>query len=144
MNKVTVTIHRLSENVPLPEYKTSGAAAFDLAVSESGTIEPGETKIFPTGLVVCVPENHVLILASRSSNAKKGINLSNGIGIIDQDYCGPDDQLHLALHNIGTKPYTVEFGERLAQGLFVPISIANFEEKKTVTEENRGGFGTTG
>ncbi len=144
MNKLNVSIIRLSENVPMPEYKTPGAVAFDLAVSEGGVIKPGETKIFPTGLVVCVPEDHALVLASRSSNAKKGINLSNGVGIIDQDYCGPDDQLHLALHNIGLEPYTVEPGERLAQGLFLPVSKATFEEGNTIKEKNRGGFGTTG
>ncbi len=139
-----IKFKRLSTDIPIPEYKTDGAVAFDLAVSEGGIIEPGQTKIFPTGLIVFVPKNHALILASRSSNAKKGISLANGIGIIDQDYCGPNDELHLAVHNFLDRPYTVEKGERIAQGLFVPIVLAEFTETNEASEADRGGFGTTG
>ncbi|MCR4312102.1 MAG: dUTP diphosphatase [Candidatus Uhrbacteria bacterium] len=139
-----VNIKRLSPSTPLPEYKTPGACAFDLAVTEGGILAPGERKFFRTGLVVCVPANHVLILAPRSSNAKKGVRLANGIGIIDQDYCGPTDELKLALHNVGDAPYTVESGERIAQGMFVPITRAEFTEVTELAAPNRGGFGTTG
>ncbi len=139
-----IAIRRLRPDVPLPEYKTPGACAFDLAVIEGRTLAPNERGIFPTGLVVKVPEDHVLILASRSSNAKKGITLSNGIGIIDGDYCGSNDQLHIALHNIGTEPYAVETGERIAQGMFVPITRAQFVEPTNWQAADRGGFGTTG
>lgn len=135
---------RLTPEVPLPEYKTPGACAFDLAVIEGGTLAPGERRMFRTGLVICVPVNHVLILAPRSSNAKKGIRLGNGIGIIDQDYCGPTDELKLALHNVSDMPYIVEAGERIAQGMFVPVTRAQFEEVSELTSPNRGGFGTTG
>jgi dUTP pyrophosphatase len=134
----------MGADVPLPEYKTKGAVAFDIAVRESATLEPNERKLIPTGLVVCVPEGYVLIIASRSSNAKKGIRLTNSIGIIDPDYCGPKDELHLALLNEGTAPYTIEKGERLAQGLFVPVAHAQFIEVETLTAPSRGGWGTTG
>ncbi len=139
-----VSIRRISPTTPLPEYKTSGACAFDLAVIEGKTLQPNERALFSTGLVVKVPSDHVLILAPRSSNAKKGIRLSNGIGVIDSDYCGPTDELKLALHNVGTEPYAVEAGERIAQGLFIPISRAIFIEPATWEEKDRGGFGTTG
>ena len=139
-----VSIRRISHNTPLPEYKTTGACAFDLAVIESKTLQPNERALFSTGLVVNVPNDHVLILAPRSSNAKKGVRLSNGIGIIDSDYCGPTDELKLSLHNVGSEPYTVELGERIAQGLFVPISRATFTEPSPWEEKDRGGFGTTG
>ncbi len=142
---IPISIRRLSPNVPLPEYKTPGACAFDIAIIEGGTLQPGERKIFRTGLVIQVPENHVLILAARSSNAKKGIQMANGIGIIDRDYCGPTDELHLALYNIGSEIYTMEAGERIAQGMFVPINRGRFVEPETWdSEKNRGGFGTTG
>ncbi len=139
-----VSIRRISPATPLPEYKTPGACAFDLAVIEGKTLQSNERALFSTGLVVNVPNDHVLILAPRSSNAKKGIRLSNGIGVIDSDYCGPTDELKLALHNVGSEPYTVETGERIAQGLFVPISRATFVESATWEEKDRGGFGTTG
>ncbi|MEK7632823.1 MAG: dUTP diphosphatase [Patescibacteria group bacterium] len=139
-----ISIRRLNSDVPFPEYKTPGACAFDIAVIEGKILAPNERAIFPTGLVVKVPEGHVLILASRSSNAKKGITLSNGIGIIDGDYCGPNDELHIALHNIGNDAYTVEAGERIAQGMFIPITRAQFVEPADWSAIDRGGFGTTG
>jgi len=144
MNNISVKIKRLSKDVPMPEYKTPGAVAFDIAVVEGGTLEPGERRKFPTGLVVCVPEGHTLLLAPRSSNAKKGVVLANSLGIIDQDYCGPEDQLHAYLHNLGAEPYTIEKGERIIQGLIVPIVRADFEEVSELDTPNRGGFGTTG
>lgn len=144
MSTTPVRFKRLSPDVPLPEYKTSGACAFDIAVSEGGILAPGERRNFPTGLVVSVPEGHTLLLCNRSSNAKKGIVLANAVGVADQDYCGPTDQLHAYLYNIGSEPYTVLKGERLMQGLIVPILRANFEEASELEAPNRGGFGTTG
>jgi dUTP pyrophosphatase len=139
-----VKIQRLDPDVPMPKYQTSGAIGFDIATNEAGVIAPGETELFATGLVVCVPDGHGLILAPRSSNAKKGITMANSIGIIDQDYCGPDDELFLALHNLGNEPYEVEKYERLAQGIIVPVVRAEFTEEEKIESDNRGGFGTTG
>ena len=144
MPNLPVRFKRLSPDVILPEYKTLGACAFDIPVSEGGVLQPDERRSFPTGLVVCVPAGHVLLLFPRSSNAKKGIQLANSVGVIDQDYCGPTDQLHAFLYNIGSEPYTVEKGERLMQGLIVPIARAVFEEAVELEAPNRGGFGTTG
>ena len=140
----TILFKRLTPNVPIPEYKTAGAVAFDIAVPQGGTIQPGETKFFPTGLVMKVPEGHVLLVAPRSSNAKKQIRMGNGIGLIDQDYCGPTDELKLALNNFGQTPYTIEDGERIAQAIIIPILKAEFVETAEMEEKNRGGFGTTG
>jgi dUTP pyrophosphatase len=141
---MTIAIRRLSPDVPFPEYKTPGACAFDIAVTHEGLIAPNERKMFSTGLVVNVPNDHVLLLAPRSSNAKKGIRLSNGVGIIDSDYCGPTDELKLSLHNVSAEPYTVEKGERIAQGIFIPVTRATFIEPAEWLGTDRGGFGTTG
>jgi len=141
---ISVDIKRLGPDVPVPEYKTIGAIAFDIAVSEQKTIQPGETAFLSTGLVVCTPPGYGLILAGRSSNAKKQITLANGIAVIDQDYCGPEDQLLLSVRNEGPAPYTVERGERIAQGLFVPIVRATFRDVETLSAPSRGGYGTTG
>ncbi len=141
---IPVDISLIHPDATLPQYKTTGAVAFDLAVIEEKTIEPGQIVKFQTGLVVCVPKDHVLILAARSSNANKAIQMANGIGVIDQDYCGPEDQLHLALYNIGPEPYTVKKGERIAQGMFIPVSHAQFSLKDSIDSPSRGGFGSTG
>ena len=93
---------------------------------------------------MAVPEGHALLLFPRSSNAKKQLSFGNGVGVIDQDYCGPEDELRLALHNHGSEVYTVEAYERLGQGIFVPVSRAEFEEVEEMEAPNRGGFGTTG
>lgn len=85
------------------------------------------------------------MLAPRSSNAKKGIQLANSIGIIDQDYCGPGDELRLFFYNISQETYRIEKGERLAQGFFIPVFRGTFQEpQEWRVENNRGGFGTTG
>ena len=141
---LSVKIRRLDSGVALPTYKTAGAVAFDIAVRNGGTLAAGERRLFPTGLVICVPKDHALMLAARSSNAKKGLQLANGIGLVDQDFCGPNDELQLALYNIGSEPYTIEKDERVAQGMFVPVIKAIFEEIEVLTAPNRGGFGTTG
>jgi dUTP pyrophosphatase len=144
VGNMQVSFRRLSPDTPIPEYKTSGACAFDIAVLEGKTVEPGACEMFSTGLVVAVPAGHTLLLLARSSSAKKGLRLGNSVGVIDQDYCGPNDEIKISLHNFGSGPYTVQKGERLVQGLVVPTTRVTLIEQTTLTSQNRGGFGTTG
>ena len=139
-----ISFRRIVPEDIIPEYKNPGAVAFDISVIEEKTLQPGERHLFRTGLVVCVPEGHALLLFSRSSNAKKGIRLSNSVGVIDQDYCGPNDELMAAIHNFGQEAYTVKAGERVMQGLIVPIVKPRFVEVIDTGAPDRGGFGTTG
>jgi len=140
-----IKFRRVHPNAVIPEYKTPGAVAFDLGLVEDVTIEPRTFVKTRTGLVVEVPEGHALILASRSSNApKKGINMANSIGVIDQDYCGPEDEIHLILQNITNDPVHLHAGDRVAQGLIIPVIRPTFEEVSELAQESRGGFGTTG
>lgn len=139
-----IEIRRLSPEVPMPEYKTAGACAFDISVIEGATLAPGERKMLQTGLIVKVPEGYTLLLFSRSSNAKKGIRLGNSVGVIDQDYCGPTDQLYAAVHNFGSEPYTIEKGERIMQAVIVPMLRGEIVEAPEDFAPDRGGFGTTG
>lgn len=141
--KIPVNIQRILPNTPLPEYQTPGAVGFDLAVQEGGLLAPGERRLFPTGLVVEVPQGYALLVMPRSSNSKKGLMLTNSVGVIDQDYHGPENQIFLSLYNADQKPYLIEAGERLAQGLIVPVAIAQFEEV-VFDAPNRGSFGSTG
>ena len=129
----------------IPEYKTPGAVAFDIAIVEDVTIEPRSMIVARTGLIMNVPDDHALILASRSSNPmKKGIDLSNSIGIIDSDYCGPNDEVHLVISNLTDNPIELKAGDRVAQGLLTPITRPEFKEVDEMTAPDRGGFGTTG
>ncbi len=73
---------------------------------------------------------------------KKGLVVANAIGIIDQDYCGPTDEVKVQAYNITDAPVTVERGERIAQGMFLPVERAEWVEG-TPNATDRGGFGST-
>lgn len=140
-----IRIYKKDTTVPLPAYQTAGSVAFDLSPSEDMTIPPGEIRLIPTGLVICTPPDHMFIIAARSSTPlKKGLVLANGIGIIDQDYCGPDDEIRLQVRNFTDKPVEIKKGDRLAQGLFLQLDRVEWEEVATLPEKSRGGFGSTG
>lgn len=142
---MTVRITRLHNDVTLPTYQTPGSVAFDLAPCETISVGPRETGYARTGLVIATPPGHALLLAPRSSlYKKKGLRLGNTIGIIDQDYCGPEDELMIALWNPGDTSVTVEKGERVAQGLFLRVDRAAWDEQPITTSSSRGGWGSTG
>lgn len=141
---MNIRITRLREDIPLPSYATDGSVAFDLASSEAMTIDPKSLVFAPTGLIIATPPGYALIIAARSSlYKKKGLVLRNGIGVIDQDFCGKDDELKIFLYNNTDAPVQIEKGERLAQGFFVPILKAEWEEGPA-QEQSRGGWGSTG
>ena len=87
----------------------------------------------------------MLMLATRSSlPLKKGLSFPHGIGIIDQDYCGPEDEVKIQVLNLTDKPVQIAKGDRIAQAVFVKMETALFEEMEDVkTAQNRGGFGST-
>lgn len=140
-----IRITRIEKDLPLPEYQTAGAVAFDMYARTSMTVPPGELALIPSNLIVEVPQGFVLLIASRSSTPKKkGLLPPHGIGVLDQDYHGPEDEAKILVYNFSDKPANVERGERIAQGLIVPVEKAEFEEVEKIKEESRGGFGSTG
>lgn len=137
---------KIGTTIPLPYYATAGAAALDLHACTDGdtVIPPHERVIIPTGIAVAIPEGYVGIMAVRSSmGAKHGINLANGIGVIDSDYRG---QLHVTLYNTTEQPYTVQSGDRIAQLMVMPVARPTIKVVDTLpeTERGTGGFGSTG
>ena len=140
---------KLSRGMTAPEYATPGAAAVDLraALDEGKTITlaPGERALIPTGLAIS-PESEgvVAIVAGRSGlGVKKGVTLSNSIGVIDSDYRG---EICVGIINHGEEPFTVARGDRIAQMFFLPVEHADFlvSEALDETERGAGGFGHTG
>ena len=139
----------LSRGMTMPAYATDGAAAVDMraAIDEGTTvtIQPGERAMIPTGMAISLENaNVVAILAARSGLAvKSGINLANGIGVIDSDYRG---EICVGLYNSSDVPFTVHRGDRIAQLMFMPVYVANLIEAATLDETARGagGFGSTG
>lgn len=141
---IKVKIVRIEKDLPLPEYKTEGAVAFDIYTRIDALLQPGEIKILPSNLIIEVPAGYMLMIASRSSTPKKGIQLANSVGILDQDYHGPQDELGLFVRNFTNEPVEVKRGDRLGQGIIVPIVKAEWQEEEQIKEESRGGFGSTG
>jgi dUTP pyrophosphatase len=139
-----VRIKRLSPSVPLPRYETEGAAAFDLAASTDLTVVPGQVALIPTGLVIEVPRGMFLAIFARSSTPlKRGLMVANGVGVIDQDYCGPDDEVKIPVLNFTSAPVRVAAGDRIAQGMLLPVDRVEWEEAQVLGRESRGGFGST-
>ena len=143
---IPVRIHRLNPDVPMPRYETAGAAGFDLAASEDVVIPPGGIALVPTGLVIAVPDGHFLGIFARSSTPlKRGLMVANGVGVIDEDYCGPKDEVKIQVLNFTQAPVTVACGDRIAQGLFIPVTRAQWQEADgPLRDGSRGGFGATG
>lgn len=138
-----VQVSRIDKELPLPRYETAGAVAFDLVTRETITIAPHSFAILPVNIVVKIPEGYALLLSSRSSAArKKGLIVP--LGIIDQDYSGPEDELKLQVVNFTSAPTTVERGERVGQAIFMAIGRAEWDEVDRMDGPSRGGFGTTG
>lgn len=140
-----VTIHRLRPNVALPKYESGAAAGFDLAAAEAITIGPGEVTLVPTGLVIEVPTGMFLGIFARSSTPlKRGLMVANGVGVVDADYCGPTDEVKVQVLNFTQKPVTLAEGDRIAQGILLPMTRVEWDEVDSVDRESRGGFGSTG
>jgi dUTP pyrophosphatase len=139
-----VRITRLDESVSLPSYQTAGAAGFDLASSVEMTIAPGEVALVPTGLVIAAPPGHFVGVFARSSTPlKRGLMVANGVGIVDADYSGPQDEIRIEVLNFTSAPVVVRRGDRLAQGVILPFVRASWKEGPA-DGRTRGGFGATG
>ncbi len=139
-----VKIKRIDKTFPLPSYHTAGSVAFDIYTREDISIEPKEIKMAPSNLIIETPPNYMLFIASRSSLQKRKLMLANNVGIIDQDYCGENDEVHTPLYNFGEETVEIKSGERIAQGIFIPIEKASWQEIDKMSGKDRGSFGSTG
>ncbi len=141
-----ILIKRLSKEVPLPKYETSGSSGMDLAanIEANINIDPGKTAIVPTGLSISIPKGFEAQIRPRSGlAAKQKISVLNTPGTIDADYRG---EIKVILINLGQEPFKVEKGLRIAQMVVCPIVQAQLKEVDDLneTERGKGGFGSTG
>ena len=137
--------------IALPSYETAGAAGADiranLLVDARGagmTLAPGDRAILPTGLRFEIPLGFEVQIRARSGlAAKHGISIVNGLGTVDSDYRGP---VGVLLINLGSDPFIVAHGDRIAQLVVAPVMQAAFEAADTLSDTKRGarGFGSTG
>lgn len=141
-----VKIKRVDKDLPLPDYKTTGSVACDVYARLDVTIEPQSLGKIPGNVIIECPPGYMFMVASRSSTpSRKGLMFANGVGIGDQDFCGPNDEWHIIVYNFTQEPVTVERGERIAQIIFFPIEKAEWEEVDSMEHnKDRGGIGSTG
>lgn len=133
------------EYVNFPKRKTKQSAGYDIESAVNVVINPGETKLIPTGIKVYMDENEWLGIYIRSSIAVKyGIVLANNVAVIDSDYYNnPDNEGHImiALMNTSEMPYTVKKGDRIAQGIFHQYYKI---DNDSADDDRIGGIGSTG
>jgi dUTP pyrophosphatase len=143
--ELAVRIRRLRDDVTLPAYETAGAAGFDLAAAADVIVEPGAVRLVPTGLVIQVPAGMFLGIFARSSTPlKRGLMVANGVGIVDSDYCGPADEVKIAVVNFTTETVQIRTGDRIAQGIVLTAPRITWDETSELGAISRGGFGATG
>jgi dUTP pyrophosphatase len=142
---MNVRIRRLHPDVPLPSYESQGAAAFDLAAAADTVVDAGRVALVPTGLVVEVPPGMFLGIFARSSTPlKRGLMVANGVGVVDSDYCGPADEVKIAVLNFTGAAVTIRRGDRVAQGMLLAAPRVTWDEAAALRDTSRGGFGATG
>jgi dUTP pyrophosphatase len=141
-----IQIKRLSNDVLIPKYETSGSSGMDLAahIVEDIIINPGDTALVPTGFSLSIPQGYEVQIRPRSGlAAKKGITVLNTPGTIDSDYRG---EVKVLLINLSKEKFIVKNSERIAQIVVCPVEQVRLEEVQELSETDRGngGFGSTG
>ncbi|MES1924611.1 dUTP diphosphatase [Salinisphaera sp. T31B1] len=145
--QVKVLDERLGRDFDMPQRATAGSAGIDLRamVDEAVTLAPGDCELLPTGLSIHIADPALagMILPRSGLGHKHGIVLGNLVGLIDSDYQGP---LMVSAWNRGTRAFTIEPGERIAQFVLVPVVAAELEIVDGFDDSERGvgGFGSTG
>ncbi|SMF80289.1 dUTP diphosphatase [Candidatus Pelagibacter sp. HIMB1321] len=143
---VKVLIKKLSSDVELPSYKTSGASGMDLMahIKSPIIIRPKTSELIPTGLSVAFSEEYEIQIRPRSGlAAKNNISVLNTPGTIDSDYRG---ELKIIIYNHGNEDFTVNNSDRIAQMILTPVVKMELQETDELPETLRGegGFGSTG
>ena len=143
---IAIAIQRLphGEGLPLPGYATGGAAGMDVVAAEQLELAPGARHAVATGFAMAIPAGYEVQVRPRSGLAlKHGITCLNTPGTIDSDYRG---EVKVILANLGSEPFFIRRGDRIAQLVPAPVQRAVFDEVGSLDETGRGigGFGSTG
>lgn len=139
-----VKISRIDQRLPLPKYHTKGSVGLDLYARLTSKIAAKSLGKIPANIIIQPPPGYMLVISLRSSTPKKfSLLIPHGVGVGDQDFSGPEDEYQILVYNFSGKEVTVKKGERVAQGIFVPIEKVEWEEISLKRKKSRGGFGST-
>ena len=124
---IKVNIKRIDKTLPLPKYETAGSVGFDLICRESAEVPPKSIVLIPANVIVETPPGYMLMVCARSSTPRKfGLMVPQGVGIVDNDYCGEEDELQIQIYNFTDEVVNVERGSRIAQAIFVRVETAEW------------------
>jgi dUTP pyrophosphatase len=143
---LSVSVHKIIKDVEIPKYQTAGSSGFDIASAVSTVIPPGECVQVPTGLAFAVQQGFELQIRPRGGfSLKNKAMIANTPGTVDSDYRG---EVFVLIRNLGDQPIEIKKGQRIAQGVVVPVLQANLVERKQwdvkETERGDGSLGSTG
>lgn len=144
------TLAHFDASLPLPTYESTGAAGADIRASLEAddragglTLAPGARALIPTGLSMAIPFGMEAQIRPRSGLAfKHGVTVANAPGTIDSDYRG---EVKVLLINLGSEDFLIRHGDRIAQMVVAPVTLATFTPGELDdTDRGAGGFGSTG
>jgi dUTP pyrophosphatase len=144
LTSCTVKIQCIHPQAKVPNYANPGDAGADIYAVESVTLEPLQRGAVATGLCVEVPEGYEIQIRPKSGLALNyGITVLNSPGTIDAGYRG---EVKVILINLGSEPYPIQPGQKIAQMVIAPVVMGNFVETTSLSQTQRstGGFGSTG
>lgn len=144
MSEQKVKIRKLRPDAEIPRYRHPGDSGFDLCIVETVVIPASGVKILPTGLAIALPIGLELQVRLRSSaSLQTPLIIPNAPGTVDSGYRG---EIGIIVRNLSDKPFVVQKGERIAQGIIAPVVKANFEECEQLPDSERGqdSYGSTG
>jgi dUTP pyrophosphatase len=144
--RIEVRVKRLNHGagLPMPDYATSGAAGMDICAAETLNLRVGKRHAVATGFAFAIPEGYEIQVRPRSGLAlKQGITCLNTPGTIDSDYRG---EVKVILANLGDDDFMINKGDRIAQIVLAPVTMAAMVEVDAIDDTVRGtgGFGSTG
>jgi dUTP pyrophosphatase len=141
---MNIEVKRFDKVIPLPAYKTEGAACLDLYSRENVVIPPHTVGYIPLNIALEIPEGYWVMIAARGSTHKLGIMPVHGIGIGDWDFRGDNDEYVFPVLNFTDQEVSIEKGTRIAQMMVSKVEKMSIVEVDNLGNKDRGKFGSTG
>lgn len=143
--RIQTKIKTIHPEATVPTYESGGAAGFDFKTLTRVYVKPKGLVLIPTGLVIQVPKGYMLNIFPRSSTFKKtGLMMPHSVGVVDEDYCGDDDEIGIQMYNPGDDEVVLNKGTRIAQGVLTRVARAAWYQSEEKFGLTRGGWGSSG